>query len=160
MSKTTSSRLTAFRGPAGTRGDSTRPTPPPPLDLNAVQGCEYGHYPWDDWYVYAVACGLHARVAAQGRWVIREAYQHDWPDNLKAACGWRDDGAAMLALALANPPAALRQWDLLLRTDGLRGDYPQRNGAWTYGVLQPDAQRLGETLVNAQRPTRNASSTR
>jgi hypothetical protein len=134
---------------------------PPRLDLD-FDACAraFGHYPWDDWYVYAVARGLHARVAAQGRWVIREAYQHDWPDNLKAACGWRDDGAAMLALALADPPAALRQWDLLLRTDGLRGDYPQRNGAWTYGVLQPDAQRLLGTLVNAQRPTRNASSTR
>lgn len=143
------SRLTAFRGQAGTRVDATRPTPPPPLDLNAVLGCEYGHYPWDGWYAYAVARGLHARVAATGRLVVREAYQHDWPDQLKAACGWRDDGAAMLAFALANPPEALRQWDILLRTDGLRGDYPRRNAAWTYGVLQPDARRLRKILAAA-----------
>jgi hypothetical protein len=149
MSKTTSSRLTAFRGQeAGTRVDSTKPTPPPPpLDLNAVEGCEYGHYPWDGWYAHAVASGLHARVAATGRLVIREAYQHDWSASLKAACGWRDDGAAMLAFALADPPEALRRWDTLLRTDGLRGDYPRRNASWTYGVLKPDARRLRKILA-------------
>ena len=137
------SRLT----PSRKTGDSA-----PKLDLNAVRGCACGHYPWDGWYAHAVARGVHARVAATGRLLIREAYQHDWPDELKAAGGWRDDGAAMLALALADPPAARRRWDTLLRTDGLRGDYPRPDASWTYGVLQPDAQRLMEILSTLHTP--------
>ena len=132
------------------------PFPPPKLDLDAVLDCEYGHYPWDDWHRYALACGLHARLAAQGRLLIREAFQHDWPDWLKPACGWRDDGQALLAFALRDPKEARRQWDLLFRTDGLRGDYPRRNAEWTYGFLKPDAQRLLAALVNAELKTRNS----
>ena len=127
---------------------------PPRLDLDAVLDCTYGHYPWDDWYCYALACGLHARLAAQGRLLIREAFQHDWPDWLKPACGWRDDGQALLAFALRSPKAARRQWDIIMRTDGLRGDYLARGREWTYGFLKPDAQRLLASLVNVELKTR------
>ena len=129
---------------------------PPKLDLDAVLGCQYGHYPWDDWERYALACGLDADLAGQGRLLIREAFQHDWHDWLKSVCGWRDDGQALLAHALRAPKAALRQWNILMRTDGLRGDYPGRSLEWTYGFLKSDAQRLLETLVNAELKTRNS----
>jgi hypothetical protein len=126
--------------------------------------CEYGHYPWDDWERHARACGLDADLAGLARLLIREAFQHDWPDWLKPVCGWSDDGRALLDFALLRPKAARRQWDILFRTDGLRGDYPpaprlrragpKRNAEWIYGFLRPDAQRLLETLVNAELKTR------
>jgi hypothetical protein len=136
---------------------SSRKTSPPRLDLDAVLDCEYEHYPWDDWYRYALACGLHGRLAALGRLLIREAFQHDWPDWLKSACGWCDDGRALLALGLRWPREALRQWDILLRTDGLRGDYRVRGWDWTCGFLGPDAKRLLAALVKAELKTRPPS---
>lgn len=121
-------------------------TSPPTLDLNAVLACTFGNYPWDDWERHALARGLSPELAGQGRLLVREAYQHDWPDELKALCGWRDDGQALLAFALRAPKAALRQWEILMRTDGLRGDYPSPTAHWTWGFLKPDAQRLLSTL--------------
>jgi hypothetical protein len=135
------------------------PLPPPRLDLDAVLDCEYGNYPWDDWHRWALACGLDAKLAGQARLLIREAFQHDWPDWLKPACGWRDDGRALLDLALRSPRRARRQWRILFRTDGLRGDVPARGQEWAYGFLKPDAQRLLERLVNAQLQTRNSPPT-
>ena len=38
--------------------------------------------------------------------MIREAWQHGWDEELRAECGWRDDGRAMLALALTDPKRA------------------------------------------------------
>jgi hypothetical protein len=114
----------------------------------------YGHYPWDEWHDYALARGLAPDLAGLGRLLIREAFNHDWPDWLKPACGWRDDGQALLAFALRSPKEARRQWQLLFRTDGLRGDYPGRGIEWVYGFLKPDAQRLLESLVNAELKTR------
>jgi len=130
--------------------------PPPKLDLGAVLDCTFGHYPWDDWERYALARGLGAELAGQARLLIREAFQHDWPDWLKPACGWRDDGQALLAFALRAPRQARRQWDILFRTDGLRGDYPARSTEWTYGFLRVDAQRLLADLVNAELKTRHS----
>jgi hypothetical protein len=48
----------------------------------------------------------------------------------------------MLELALRSPAKARRRWNILLRTDGLRGDYRPRSTEWTWGYLRPDAQRL------------------
>jgi hypothetical protein len=136
------------------------PPPKPKLDLDKVLDCTFLHYPWDDWERYALACGLDADLAGQARLLIREAFQHDWPGWLRPLCGWDDDGQELLALALRAPRQARRQWDILFRTDGLRGDYPpslrfgaaspRRNAEWTYGFLRPDAQRLLERLINAQ----------
>ena len=132
MSKSSSSSLTL-----------SPKIPPPKLDLDAVLDCTYGHYPWDDWERYALACGLDADLAGFARLLIREAFQHDWPDGLKPVCGWSDDGQALLAFALRSPKAARRQWDILFRTDGLRGDYRNsRSTEWIYGFLRADAQRL------------------
>jgi hypothetical protein len=117
-------------------------SPPPKLDLDAVLGCEYGHYPWDDWERWAIAQGLDRDLAGSGRLLIREAYQHGWDDYLKVHCGWRDDGQALLAQALRSPKTARRQWDVLMRTDGLRGDCPAHSTRWTWAFLRSDAGRL------------------
>lgn len=114
----------------------------PRLDENRVFGCEPFHYPWDDWQRWALSGGLDPHVAGQARLLIREAFQHDWPRELRALCGWRDDGQALFELAWRAPGKALGQWDLLLRTDGLRGDEHPQTQEWTWGYLQPDAEGL------------------
>ena len=135
MSKSSTSSLTPFE------------QKPPPLDLNAVLGCQYGHYPWDDWHRWAMAEGLDKDLAFAGRLLIREAYQHGWDPWLQSLCGWHDDGQALLACALRFPKAADRQWDILMRTDGLRGDYHKRSTEWEYGYLKADARRLLASLA-------------
>jgi hypothetical protein len=125
--------------------------PKPRLDLNAVLGCEYGDYPWDHWHRWAIAQGLDEDLAGLGRLLVREAFNHDWPDWLKVACGWRDDGQVLLAYALRFPKAARRRWDILMRTDGLRGDYRARSIEWIWGYLRADAQRLLSTLNDQPR---------
>lgn len=140
MSKPASSDLTP----------AVKASPSPRLDLNAVLDCTFGHYPWDDWERHALAGGLNPKLAGQGRLLIREAFNHGWEAWLQNRCGWGDDGQALLAFARRAPAAARRQWDVLMRTDGLRGDYPSPKAHWTWGYLKPDAQRLLSTL-NPQR---------
>jgi hypothetical protein len=120
-----------------------------PLD-ERVLSCTFGNYPWDAWERRALAAGVAKELAQLGRAVMREAYNHGWDERLKTFCGWHDDGAQMLADALRAPASVSRQWEILLRTDGLRGDYPARSTSWTWGWLRRDAERLLSTL-NAQR---------
>jgi hypothetical protein len=130
--------------------------PVPRLDLNAVLGCQFGGYPWDHWHRWALARGLDEGLAGLGRLLIREAFNHDWAGWLKAGCGWSDDGQALLAYGLRFPKAARRRWEILMRTDGLRGDRPPlprlrraghpRSTQWTWGFLKADARRLAATL--------------
>lgn len=122
---------------------------PPPPKLNPgfdVCACTFGHYPWDDWERFALSRGLDAELAGLGRLLVREAFNHGWEPWLQARCGWGDDGQALLAFALRAPRQARRQWDILMRTDGLRGDYPSPTGHWTWGFLRVDARRLLATL--------------
>ena len=65
---------------------------------------------------------------------------------LKTQCGWSDQGQDMIKLALHFPKTARRRWEILLRTDGLRGDYRPRSIEWIWGYLRSDAQRLRLTL--------------
>jgi hypothetical protein len=123
--------------------------PRTPLD-ERVLSCTFGNYPWDGWERRALATGVTKELAQLGRAVMREAYNHGWDERLKTFCGWNDDGAQMLADALRAPASVLRQWEILLRTDGLRGDYPARSTSWTWAFLRRDAERLLSTL-NAQR---------
>jgi hypothetical protein len=132
MSKPSSSGLTLS-------AETSPPTLDPGFDVCA---CSFGGYPWDDWERHALACGLDAELAGLGRLLVREAFNHGWEAWLRNLCGWGDDGQALLALALRAPKSARRQWDILMRTDGLRGDYPARSTDWTWGFLRPDAQRL------------------
>lgn len=130
------------------------PPPSPKLDpsWDIVCACSCGHYPWDDWEEWALSRGLDPRIAGQARLLIREWFQHSWASELKAVCGWIDDGRALLKFARRSPKKALAQWEILMRTDGLRGDYPPSQGfgeagppqnqEWTWGYLQPDAERL------------------
>ena len=123
-------------------------TSPPQLNpaLDAVCACSFGHYPWDDWHRHALARGLDAELAGQGRLLVREAFNHSWDSWLQSLCGWSDDGQALLACALRAPKTARRQWEILMRTDGLRGDYPSPEQHWTWGFLRADARRLLSTL--------------
>ena len=116
--------------------------PPPRLDLARVLNCEPFHYPWDDWERWALAQGLDPSVVGQARLLIREAFNHDWPEELRVLCGWSDDGQALLALAQRAPKKALGQWNVLMRADGFRGDVHPETQEWTWGYLQPDAKRL------------------
>jgi len=125
-------------------------TSPPPLNLNGVLDCSFGNYPWDGWHGHALARGLDADLAGLGRLLIREAFNHGWEAWLQNRCGWSDDGQALLAFARRAPVTARQQWDVLMRTDGLRGDYPSPKAHWTWGYLKSDAQRLLSTL-NPQR---------
>jgi hypothetical protein len=102
----------------------------PRLDECRVIGCEYLHYPWDDWERWALAQGLYRDLAALARLTIREAYNHTWSDRLKSLCGWRDNGGRMLRLALRSPEKARQRWNRLLETDGLRGEYNETTGQW------------------------------
>lgn len=79
-------------------------------------------YAWDEWEQRAKAAGIAADLAQLGRAVMREADQHTWPEDLQAECGWQDDGAAMIALALADPEGARSRWSWLLDSDGERVD--------------------------------------
>lgn len=124
--------------------------PRPRLDENEVLSCQFGDYPWDRWHRWAIAQGLDEKLAGTGRSLIREAYNHSWDDRLKADYGWSDDGQAMLDHALRAPKVARRQWDILLRTDGLRGDYRPRTTDWTWGFLKADARRLLSKLQSQE----------
>jgi hypothetical protein len=122
---------------------------PPKPKLNPgfdVCACSFGGYPWDDWERHALARGLDADLAGLGRLLVREAFNHGWEAWLQHRCGWGDDGQALLAFALRAPKSARRQWEILMRTDGLRGDYPARSTDWTWGWLRADAQRLLDQL--------------
>jgi hypothetical protein len=149
MSKTSFSRLTL---PAETS--------PPKLNLHFdVCARTFGHYPWDDWERHALARGLAAELAGLGRLLIREAFNHGWEAWLQNLCGWSDDGQALLACALREPKTARRQWDILMRTDGLRGDYPSPTAPWTWGFLRADARRLFTQLATLNpQPTHAAHS--
>ena len=80
--------------------------------------CTSGHYPWDHWCDRAKAAGVAGDLAELGRAVMREADQHMWPEALQDECGWSDDGAAMIDLAMQDPNAASTRWAWLLETDG------------------------------------------
>jgi len=77
-----------------------------------------GDFAWDHWERWAVGDGIDEKLAALGREVIREAYQHNWPEELKAECGWEDSGGAMLELAKSDPERARIRWRYLLDSDG------------------------------------------
>ena len=116
-----------------------------PLD-ERVLSCTFGNYPWDEWERRALAAGVAKELAQLGRAVMREAYNHGWDERLKTFSGWNDDGAQMLAGALRVPARISRQWEILMRTDGLRGDYRPRSTEWVWGYLRADAQRLAAQL--------------
>jgi hypothetical protein len=126
----------------------TETAPPPRLDPQKAFGHEIGDYPWDQWERWAIAQGLDREMAGQARLLIREAVNHTWDQCLMSFCGWGgDDGRALFRHALRSPKGAQRQWDILMRTDGLRGDYPPRSTDWKRGYLRADALGLRASLA-------------
>ncbi len=133
-----------------TLAGQTQLQPPPKLNpAFDVCACAFGHYPWDDWERWALACGVEAELAALGRLLIREAYQHGWEDWLQNLCGWADDGQALLTLALGSPVEARWCWSRLMETDGLRGDVHPETGQWTWGYSHLDTRRVLSALHSA-----------
>lgn len=114
-----------------------------------------GQYPWDDWERAAQARGVEKELANRGRAVMREAYQHDWPERLQSLCGWRDGGRRMIALALRAPETARQRWKWLLQTDGERV-HPQTlewigEGSWRWPRVKRDWQReAGEPALDGR----------
>jgi hypothetical protein len=100
-----------------------------PLGITPLD-CVYGKYPWDDWERDALAADVSQDLAGLGRLTVREAYQHDWDDQLKSLCGWYDQGKRMVKLALRSPETARKRWQRLLNTDGYRGEYDEQTGEW------------------------------
>lgn len=73
---------------------------------------------------------MSPETATLGRAVMREAYQHAWSKDLQRACGWEDEGNAMLVWGLEAPKEAAVQWQDLLDTDGGRGRWDKKTGQW------------------------------
>ena len=129
MSKSSSPRLTGFAN-GGIAADLIAQHHQSLRVLRTEGFCVYGSYPWDFWEKRALASGVPADLAGLGRAVMREADQHQWEPLLQAVCGWEDEGEAMIALALEHPQHAQWTWQKLLDTDGCRGSYHPKTGAW------------------------------
>lgn len=82
-----------------------------------------GDYPWDRWEVAALEAGVSKPLASLGRSVFREAFQHDWANELKVECGWLDGGAEMILYAIAVPGEIEERWRELIESDGVPNDY-------------------------------------
>ncbi len=99
------------------------------VDPHNLRSYEVGDFPWDRWETQAKAAGVIDDLVQLGRSLMREAVQHTWDDNLQKECGWSDNGAAMIQLALSDPEAARKRWNHLMQTDGERGSYDE-SGQW------------------------------
>jgi hypothetical protein len=83
---------------------------------------------WENWYATAVAAGVPAHVADVGRALFRALFVDDdiddrWDDDISRLAGFDDDGHGMIQLALARPRTALRVWQRIVETSGLRGEH-------------------------------------
>ena len=82
----------------------------------ALHGATTESYAWDYWKTKALAAGVTGDLAALGRAVMREHYQHGW-SSYGAEVSVRS-GDEMLHLALCEPDKAATRWQWLLDTDG------------------------------------------
>ena len=93
--------------------------------------CEYGHYPWDQWFTRAQNAGIAEDLAHLGRSLMREADQHGWAAELWERCGWTEESAdGMVRFALESPVLAKKHWDRLMETDGLRGVFVETDAGY------------------------------
>ena len=72
---------------------------------------------WDLWYARAMEEGVEEELAALGRSVIGAAREQLWDEDVRAECGWMDEGDAMLDLATYAPDRAETHWRALLDRD-------------------------------------------
>jgi len=82
----------------------------------ARQGSIPEGYAWDRWKTKALATGVAEELAALGRAVMRDHYQHNWLSYGNEVSP--RSGDAMLRLALSEPEKAATHWQWLLDTDG------------------------------------------
>ena len=92
------------------------------LTAPCFAGDNYGNFPWDKWEAVAKEVGLDEDLRHIGRALFREAFQHDWSDELKVESGWLDGGQRMIYQAFAFPDACVQRWQHLLDTDGQPDD--------------------------------------
>ncbi len=85
---------------------------------------------WTLLHVLWLEAGLSDDLAWLGRDLMREAVQHAWSEELKAECGWEDEGQAMLELALRAPRKAEKRWQRLMDTDGLIGRWDKKTNTF------------------------------
>lgn len=126
-----------------------------------IQASSPGAYPWDLWQREALDAGLAPELAALGRSVMREAYQHDWCDRLKYECGINNPhtAAGMILCAKDQPFLTETRWQWLLATDGLRFD-PWERAEWSEDDLEWNqmlkrwqAERAAENPLSAENQT-------
>jgi len=100
---------------------------------------------WDEWRERALAFGIARELAELGATLMRESYFQRWPQRVQEACGWEDDGFAMLALARRDPEEAKRRWHEILR------QYDRRERA--QGRFAWDGQsRRNPAILSGPRP--------
>lgn len=99
--------------------NSSRPESDP-FDLPFDPNVGPGNFPWDHWERNAREAAVIEDLVQLGRSLMREAVQHGWSDELRTECGWSDDGAAMIQLAISAPEQAEQRWRYLLYSDGGR----------------------------------------
>ncbi|CCG43260.1 hypothetical protein [Magnetospirillum molischianum] len=112
--------------------------------LRSVSEATYvaGDYPWDRWQKIAIELGVSERLSWAGRQLMREWYQHMWPEELRTECGWEDNGVGMVTLAMTNPEFALARWLLLYESDAGRAP----------DVFWADARQLWRDTVGTPVP--------
>lgn len=57
-----------------------------------------------------MTAGVSKELAALGRSLMREAYQHNWDEHLCTEAGWNDRGEKMIQLARQTPQKAEKRW--------------------------------------------------
>lgn len=92
------------------------------LDIFSMARQAPGEYPWDHWRQLALERGVPAILASLGRDVMREHFNHAWPDYLAVEVSMHHPSAPrrMIEGALNRPEATGARWTWLLNSDGER----------------------------------------
>lgn len=107
------STIADFEEKLETWNEERRPIPYHDRD-RVVLTSSTGNYPWDVWERRAIAEGVSKELAALGRSLMREAYQHNWDEAKCGEAGWNDRGEKMIQIALATPSMTTFRWRFML----------------------------------------------
>lgn len=92
---------------------------------NLLGKCTCADSLWNRWAKEAGEAGIDAELVRLGSAVIQNAAKCGWSYERKVECGWLDEGAEMMYLALVAPDRTRCRWKYLLDTNG--GEYHRRN---------------------------------
>ncbi|MGC9128105.1 MAG: hypothetical protein ACP5GA_05155 [Acidithiobacillus sp.] len=106
---------------------------------------------WDEWRERALTFGVPRELAELGSTLMRESYFQRWPLAVQEACGWEDDGFAMLALARRDPEAARRHWQEILRRYDRR-ERAQGRFAWDGQARKNPPVLTGPRTLGSTKP--------